>query len=110
MNTTRTTGAAVAVEPLLRKVTKPGRYVGGEWNSVVKDWEAMTVRIALAYPDIYDIGMSNLGLGILYDLLNRHENYVAEQARARRRGGEAAAGWRRQPGPPPTSPAHHRCG
>jgi len=75
-------GDVVAFEPLLPRVSKPARYTGGEWNSIVKEWDAVEVRIALAYPDVYDIGMSNLGLGILYDLLNRHENYLAERVYA----------------------------
>jgi radical SAM family uncharacterized protein len=78
----QTSTAVVDVEPLLPRVSKPARYMGGEWNSIVKDWNAASVRVALAYPDVYDIGMSNLGLGILYDLLNRHDEYVAERVYA----------------------------
>ena len=59
------------LDSILRKVTRPARYTGGEWNSVVKDWEATEVKFALIYPDTYEIGMSNLGLAILYELLNR---------------------------------------
>jgi len=70
------------VEPLLTHVQKPGRYVGQEWNSVVKDWDTMQVKLALAYPDTYEIGMSNLGLMILYDLVNQRPNYVAERVYA----------------------------
>ena len=70
----------VEIEQLLARVTKPGRYTGGEWNSVTKDWDATTVRVALAYPDAYDIGMSNMGLGILYDLLNAHDDVLCERA------------------------------
>ena len=70
----------VDIEPLLGRVTKPGRYTGGEWNSVVKDWDAAAVRVALAYPDAYDIGMSNMGLGILYDLLNAEADALCERA------------------------------
>ena len=70
----------VEIEQLLARVTKPGRYTGGEWNSVTKDWDAATVRVALAYPDAYDIGMSNMGLGILYDLLNAHDDVLCERA------------------------------
>ena len=70
----------VDIEPLLGRVTKPGRYTGGEWNSVVKDWDAAAVRVALAYPDAYDIGMSNMGLGILYDLLNAEPDALCERA------------------------------
>jgi radical SAM family uncharacterized protein len=72
-------------EGLLGRVSKPARYSGGEWNSVVKDWSALgeqAVRIALAYPDVYDIGMSNMGLPILYDILNRQPDVVAERVYA----------------------------
>jgi radical SAM family uncharacterized protein len=61
------------------RVQRPARYTGGEWNSVTKDWDACDVRVALAYPDLYDIGMSNLGLGILYDIINRREGMLAER-------------------------------
>jgi radical SAM family uncharacterized protein len=70
------------IEPLLARVSKPARYTGGEWNSMVKDWDSSPVRIALAYPDVYDIGMSNTGLAILYDLLNREPDCVAERVYA----------------------------
>lgn len=83
LHDTRTaTDEIVAIEPLLARVTRPARYVGGEWNSIVRDWRAAEVRVALAYPDIYDIGQSNLGLAILYDLLNRREEYLAERVYA----------------------------
>jgi len=55
----------VDLDRVLRRVSKPARYSGGEWNSVVKDWSHTPLRVALAYPDVYDIGMSNLGLTIL---------------------------------------------
>jgi radical SAM family uncharacterized protein len=67
------------VDPILRKVTRPARYAGGEWNMVVKDWDATPLRLALAYPDVYDIGMSNLGLAILYDILNQQPDVLAER-------------------------------
>ncbi len=70
------------IEAILRQVSKPARYTGGEWNAVVKDWDAQAVRMALAYPDVYDIGMSNLGLAILYDILNRQPDVVAERVYA----------------------------
>lgn len=68
-----------ALDRILPTVTKPGRYTGGEWNSIVKDWEASDVRWALAFPDVYDIGMSNLGLAILYDRLNAVKGVLAER-------------------------------
>ncbi|NLE75939.1 MAG: radical SAM protein, partial [Chloroflexi bacterium] len=67
------------LEEMLARVTKPGRYVGGEWNQVRKPWETASVRVALAFPDIYEIGMSNLGLAILYDILNREPDVLAER-------------------------------
>lgn len=68
-----------SIDQLLARVSKPARYAGGEWNSVTKDWNACQVRIALAFPDAYDIGMSNMGLGILYDLLNKVDDVVCER-------------------------------
>jgi len=67
------------LDTVLRKVTRPARYTGGEWNSIKKDWDNVDVRIALAYPDAYEIGMSNLGMAILYDLLNREPHVLAER-------------------------------
>jgi radical SAM family uncharacterized protein len=67
------------LERILPQVSKPARYTGGEWNSIVKDWAANDVRWALAFPDIYDLGMSNHGLAILYDRLNRAEGVLAER-------------------------------
>ena len=69
-------------EQLLSRVSKPARYTGGEWNSVTKAWDDMAVRFALAYPDAYDIGMSNMGIGILYDILNKIPDVLAERAYA----------------------------
>jgi radical SAM family uncharacterized protein/radical SAM-linked protein len=58
---------------------KPARYVGGEYNQVVKAPGTTRVRMALAFPDVYDIGMSHLGTKILYTLLNRHADIAAER-------------------------------
>jgi radical SAM family uncharacterized protein len=70
------------LESILPTVSKPARYTGGEWNSVVKDWSACDVRWALAFPDVYEIGMSNLGLAILYDRLNQTDGVLAERVYA----------------------------
>lgn len=70
------------LERILPAVRKPGRYVGGEFNAILKDWDAVTTRVCLAFPDIYDLGMSNLGLAILYDLLNALPDTLAERAYA----------------------------
>jgi radical SAM family uncharacterized protein len=70
------------LERILLKVQKPGRYVGGELNVVVKNWSAIETKVAFVFPDIYDIGVSNLGLQILYDLVNRRPDALAERAYA----------------------------
>ena len=67
---------------ILYKVSKPARYTGGEWNSIVKDWDKTPVRVALIYPDVYEIGMSNMALPILYELLNSQPDVLAERAYA----------------------------
>jgi radical SAM family uncharacterized protein len=69
------------LDRILRNVQKPARYTGGEFNSVVKDWANPEIlsRVALLFPDVYDLGMSNLGLAILYDLLNRRADTLAER-------------------------------
>jgi radical SAM family uncharacterized protein/radical SAM-linked protein len=67
------------LEGLLEKVEKPGRYIGGEWNAIHKDPAGVEVRIALVFPDVYEIGMSYLGQKILYDILNRHPILAAER-------------------------------
>ena len=63
----------------LLKVDKPARYTGGELHSIVKDLSRMPIKVALAFPDTYEIGMSHLGLKILYDLLNRRDDIAAER-------------------------------
>jgi radical SAM family uncharacterized protein len=67
------------LEPLLPLVRKPVQYVGGEVNSVVKDWDAADVRWALLYPDAYEVGLPNQGLAILYEVLNEQEGVLAER-------------------------------
>lgn len=69
----------VDLDGVLHRVTKAARYTGGEWNSVVKDWESTGIRVVISYPDLYEIGMSNLGLAIIYDLLNRQPDVLAER-------------------------------
>jgi radical SAM family uncharacterized protein/radical SAM-linked protein len=68
-----------ALDAILPRVEKPVRYVGGEWNMARKDDAAVRTRIALCFPDVYEIGMSHLGLKILYELLNRPEQWSAER-------------------------------
>jgi len=64
---------------ILRQVAKPARYTGGEWNSIVKDWDKTYIKIALSYPDLYEIGMSNMALPILYQLFNSQSDVLAER-------------------------------
>ena len=67
------------LERILPTVQKPARYIGGELNEVVKNWDLIETRVALVFPDIYDIGMSNLGLAVLYELINDRPDALAER-------------------------------
>ncbi|MBA8795995.1 radical SAM family uncharacterized protein [Friedmanniella endophytica] len=70
------------LEPLLARVGKPIQYVGGELNSVVKDWAATAVRWCLMYPDAYEVGLPNQGVQILYEVLNDRSDVLAERTYA----------------------------
>jgi len=70
------------LDQILLKVAKPGRYVGGEMNITIKDWNQAQTKVALVFPDIYDIGISNVGLKILYDQVNQRSDALAERAYA----------------------------
>ena len=67
---------------MLKSVQKPGRYIGGEYNSVIKSKEAVKCRFAFCFPDTYEIGMSNLGVRILYDVINRDPDVWCERVYA----------------------------
>jgi radical SAM family uncharacterized protein len=67
------------LEPLLPRVRKPVQYVGGELNSLVKDWDDAEVRWALMYPDAYEVGVPNQGVQILYEVLNERQGVLAER-------------------------------
>jgi radical SAM family uncharacterized protein len=67
------------LEPLLPLLRKPVQYVGGEINSVVKDWDSADVRWALMYPDAYEVGIANQGIQILYEVLNGCAGVLAER-------------------------------
>src|SRR3990172_5758392 len=69
----------IDIDTLLQKVEKAARYTGGELYSVAKDWAQTPVRMALSYPDVYEIGMSNNGLAILYDIVNQHNHFLCER-------------------------------
>jgi radical SAM family uncharacterized protein len=83
--TTIATGPASVfprLEPLLARVSKPIQYVGGELNSVAKDWESVEVRWCLSYPDAYEVGLPNQGIAILYEILNEQDWILAERTYA----------------------------
>lgn len=67
------------IEKHLLEVQKPSRYIGGEVGSIIKDKSEIDVRFAFCFPDTYDIGMSHLGMKILYSLTNERENYWCER-------------------------------
>ena len=70
------------ISSVLKSVSKPGRYIGGEFNSVIKNKEEVGVRFAFCFPDTYEIGMSNLGVRILYDVLNKDKDVWCERVYA----------------------------
>ncbi|HZK35956.1 MAG TPA: TIGR03960 family B12-binding radical SAM protein [Aeromicrobium sp.] len=70
------------LEPLLLSVSKPIQYVGGELNSIVKNWDSVAVRWALMYPDAYEVGLPNQGIQILYEILNERDWILAERTYA----------------------------
>ena len=67
------------LEKLLSSVQKPARYIGGELNSITKEKEKVDLRFAFCFPDTYEIGMSHLGMKILYGVLNNRENFWCER-------------------------------
>ena len=66
-------------DEILLNIEKPARYIGGEVNSVMKDKEKVDIRFAMCFPDVYEIGMSHLGIQILYDMFNRREDVWCER-------------------------------
>ena len=68
------------IEKILPKVQKPARYSGGEYNQIIKDREKVDIRLAFCFPDTYEIGMSNLGMKILYQTMNSLEFVWCERA------------------------------
>jgi len=64
---------------ILEKVEKPGRYIGKEYNEIVKKSDNKLIKVALSFPDLYEIGMSYLGFKILYDIINKREDALAER-------------------------------
>ena len=66
-------------DEILMTVEKPARYIGGEVNAVMKDKDQVDIRFAMCFPDVYEIGMSHLGIQILYDMFNRREDTWCER-------------------------------
>ena len=66
----------------LYKCTKPYQYVGGEYLSYNKDFDSSSIRFALVFPDKYEIGISNLGVRILYNQINKSKNYMCDRVYA----------------------------
>ncbi|HAX53637.1 MAG TPA: B12-binding domain-containing radical SAM protein, partial [Lachnospiraceae bacterium] len=66
-------------DDILLKVEKPARYIGNEVNSVNKDSSKVDIRFAMCFPDVYEIGMSHLGIQILYNMLNQREDVWCER-------------------------------
>ncbi|MFP4661343.1 MAG: TIGR03960 family B12-binding radical SAM protein [Halanaerobiales bacterium] len=73
---------AEKIDQNLYKVSNPVRYIGNEWNSIKKDWSPEKTKVAIAFPDLYEIGMSHLGLKIIYHLLNNEEDIICERSYA----------------------------
>ena len=73
----------VFIDPVwLMHIEKPARYIGGEYNSVKKNHDAVDVRVALAFPDVYEVAMSHLGLKIIYSVINKRNDALAERVYA----------------------------
>ena len=66
-------------DEILLKISQPARYIGGEVNMVKKDPSKVAVRFAMCFPDVYEIGMSHLGIQILYDMFNRRDDVYCER-------------------------------
>ena len=80
------------IRRILPSVQKPARYTGGEYNEIIKDPEQVRVRVAYCFPDTYEIGMSNLGMRILYGVMNEMDGVWCECFCALGRYGRGNAG------------------
>lgn len=66
-------------DKILLQIDKAARYIGGEVNAVMKNKDDVDIRFAMAFPDVYEIGMSNLGMMILYDMFNKRDDVWCER-------------------------------
>ena len=71
-------------DEILMKIDKPARYIGNELNSVCKNKDEVSIRFAMCFPDVYEIGMSHLGIQILYDMFNKRDDVWCERVYSRR--------------------------
>ncbi|MBQ2064235.1 MAG: TIGR03960 family B12-binding radical SAM protein [Firmicutes bacterium] len=71
--------SSIHIESLLKNVEKPGRYIGGEFNEIRKDHQQAVATFAFAFPDLYEIGMSYMGMQILYNIINHEESLLCER-------------------------------
>src|SRR5690554_4721270 len=69
----------IEINKILNKVEKPLRYLGDEYNAIKKDWEKTGVKSLFAFPDLYEVGMSHLGLKIIYNIVNQHPEMLMER-------------------------------
>lgn len=69
----------MALEDILLQVSKPARYIGREWNVINKDFDRAKIKFALCFPDLYEVGMSNLGIRIIYGILNNIPDVICER-------------------------------
>ncbi|MDD6037527.1 MAG: TIGR03960 family B12-binding radical SAM protein [bacterium] len=72
-------GRLALSDEILLTIDQPARYIGGEWNMVKKDPKDVDIRFCMCFPDVYEIGMSHLGIQILYDMLNKREDVYCER-------------------------------
>ena len=66
-------------DEILLSIEKPARYIGNEVNSIMKNKNEVDIRFAMCFPDVYEIGMSHLGIQILYDMFNRRDDVLCER-------------------------------
>ena len=79
MNEDKIMNVRAKIEPLLLQAQKPAQYIGGEVGSICKERESVDVRFAFCFPDTYEIGMSHLGMKIIYDQMNRRDDVYCER-------------------------------
>lgn len=80
MTQSKQTYKAHPYQAFIQGVEKPGRYLGGEYLSICKEWETTPIKVALTFPDTYEIGMSHMGMKILYKIMNEQDDILAERA------------------------------